>query len=491
MQFSSIEFAIFLPVVFLLYWFVVSKNLKMQNWLLLIASYFFYASWDWRYLLLLIFLSLANYFIGLGIGNYKSERKRKILFIAGVLINLGILGVFKYYNFFIYSFIDLISFFGYDLPGSTTSIILPLGISFYVFLSLSYIIDIYKRNLNANKNIMEVLLTLGFFPILLAGPIQRPSSLLSQITKRREFDDNQAADGLRQILWGLFAKVVIADGLVTYVNNIFSGYSEYSGSTLLIGALFFTIQIYADFSGYSNMAIGIAKLFGFSLMKNFAYPYFSRNISEYWKRWHISLTTWFRDYIFLPMSFFISSGIKNEKIFLIRTDQFIYIIASTVTWFLTGLWHGPSYTFIAWGLINGIFLIIFHLLIKPRKKLLKKLKINNDNPVIVFFETIITVIFVILAWVFFKSNSLYEAYLYIHGIFSNSLFSIPEIRPKTITILILIFFLIEWIGRKNQYPIANVGAKLKRPLRWAFYYGIISAIFLFGGKSQEFIYFQF
>ena len=244
---------------------------------------------------------------------------------------------FKYNNFFIDGFIDLVSAFGYNLPLHTTKIILPLGISFYTFISLSYIIDVYKKTTSANKNIIEVLLSLSFFPIILAGPIQRPSSLLPQISSKRVFRYDQVTDGLRQILWGLFVKVVVADNLAFYVNDIFNNYPEYNGSTLFLGVLLYSVQIYADFSGYSNMAIGTAKLFGFNLMQNFNYPYFSRNILDFWKRWHISLTTWFRDYIFLPISFSISWKIKSEKVLYIHTDIFIYIVASILTWFLTGL----------------------------------------------------------------------------------------------------------------------------------------------------------
>ncbi len=328
---------------------------------------------------LLVLLSLANYFIGIQIEKNETNRKGKFWLISGLIANIGVLGVFKYFNFFIDGFINLVSLVGYDLPRSTTKIILPLGISFYVFLSLSYIIDIYKKNLNANRNIIEVLLALSFFPIILAGPIQRPVSLLPQITKRREFNYSQAVDGLKQILWGLFVKVVIADNLAVFVDDFFLNYSNYSGSTLLLGAIFYSIQIYADFSGYSDMAIGIAKLFGFSLMRNFAYPYFSRDITEFWKRWHISLTTWFRDYVFLPISFTVSWRIKGEKILFIKTDLFIYIVASTITWFLTGLWHGANYTFIIWGLIHGFFLIVYRIQKNPRKKLFKRIGITNNH----------------------------------------------------------------------------------------------------------------
>jgi alginate O-acetyltransferase complex protein AlgI len=491
MLFNSIGFAIFLPTVFIIYWFITSKNLFTQNVFLLFAGYFFYAWWDWRFLFLLVIISIFNYLIGIKIDKTESDKNNKIWFIAAVIINIGVLGLFKYYNFFIDSFIDLASCIGYKLPGSTTRIILPVGISFYIFLSLSYIIDIYKKNLTANKNIIEVLLALSFFPIILSGPIQRPNSLLSQIVKRRDFNYAQAADGLRQILWGLFVKVVIADRLAPDVNNIFANFPVYSGSTLALGALFFSVQIYADFSGYSNMAIGISKLFGFSIIQNFAYPYFSRDITEFWKKWHISLTTWFRDYLFLPISFNISWKIKNENAFFVKKDQFIYIVSSFLTWFLIGLWHGPKYTFIIWGIIHGLFLIMYHLQKNPRKKLLRKIGINNNNFVIVMCETFITLIIIIITWVFFRADSLKEALNYVSGIFSKSLFTIPEIRPKLTILSVILFFIIEWSGRESQYAFSLMGTKWEKPFRWAFYYCIIIIIILLAGKQQEFIYFQF
>jgi alginate O-acetyltransferase complex protein AlgI len=360
-----------------------------------------------------------------------------------------------------------------------------------VFLSLSYIIDIFKKNFNANRNVVEVLLALSFFPIILAGPIQRPSSLLPQIAKSREFSYDQAMDGLKQILWGLFAKVVIADRLNFLVDNIFLNFYEYSGSTLLLGAVFFTIQIYADFSGYSNIAIGTGKLFGFNLMQNFAYPYFGRDISEFWKRWHISLTTWFRDYLFLPLSIAVSRGIKKEKVFFIKSDLFIYIISSIVTWFLTGLWHGANYTFIAWGMIHGFFLILYQWQKQPRKKLLKKIGIKNNHYLLVAIETFVTMFIIVVTWVFFRANNIKDAFIYIHEIFSKSLFTIPSIMPKFSIFSICIFFIIERSGRENQYAIAQLGIKWRKPLRYALYYVLISTIIWFSGIEQEFIYFQF
>lgn len=495
MLFNSIEFAVFLPIVLVLYWFIANRNLKAQNIMLLVASYTFYGWWDWRFLVLLVILSLANYLVGIRIEKNDTNRKGKIWFIAGLIINIGVLGVFKYYNFFIDSFIDAASLIGYDLPRSSTNIILPVGISFYTFMSISYIIDIRKKTFTSNRNIIEVLLSLSFFPIILAGPIQRPASLLPQIKKKREFSYDQAVDGLKQILWGLFAKVVIADNLAIYIDDFFINYSNYSGSTLLLGAVFYTVQIYADFSGYSDMAIGTAKLFGFNLMRNFAYPYFSRNIAEFWKRWHISLVTWFRDYMFLPISFAVSWKTKSDRILFIKADIFIYAVASLVVWFLTGLWHGANYTFIAWGMIHGVFLIFYKWQVKPRKAFFKKLNISNKNIAVVGVETFLTFVIVILAWIFFRAENLRQAIDYIDGILSPSIFTVPffphGLRALALILLVIVFLTIEWFGKEQLYGIAKTGMRSGRAVRHALYYSIIVVIILFGPGRQQFIYFQF
>jgi D-alanyl-lipoteichoic acid acyltransferase DltB (MBOAT superfamily) len=491
MLFNSIEFAVFLPVVFLLYWFVANKNLKIQNILLLLASYFFYGWWDWRFLFLLAGLSLLNFLIGNALNRNEAGFRRKAIFYSGLMINVGALCIFKYFNFFIDSFIDLASLLGYDLPRSSLKIILPLGISFYIFLSLSYLIDIYNRKMHAGNDLIEVLLTLGFFPIILAGPIQRPSSLLPQIRRKREFDYNMAADGLKQILWGLFVKVAIADNIAIYANSIFDNYQEHSGSTLLIGAVYYAVQIYADFSGYSNIAIGTASLFGFRLMQNFAYPYFARDITDFWRRWHISLTTWFRDYIFLPLSVKISSHISSDRTLLIKSDIFIYAVASIVTWLLTGLWHGANYTFIVWGMIHGMFLIMYRWQMKPRKKIFKKLGISNQNLVVVVAETLLTISVVTFAWIFFRSVNLGNAVDYISGIFSKSLLSVPALLPKKILALTFVFFLAEWLQRDKLHPLMLNNAVIPKIVRWGMYYTLVIIIILLGGSKQEFIYFQF
>jgi D-alanyl-lipoteichoic acid acyltransferase DltB (MBOAT superfamily) len=488
--FNSLEFAVFLPVVFLLYWFAFNRNLRFQNIFLLLASYFFYGWWDWRFLFLLISVSFFNYLTGIKIGSVSDGKGARIWLLIGIIVNVGILAVFKYFNFFIDSFADLLSLFGYKPGRSGLNIILPLGISFYTFLSLSYILDIYKKNLAADRNIIHVLLSLSFFPIILAGPIQRPSTLLPQIREKRKFQYDVAVDGLRQILWGLFVKIAVADNLAPYVDDIFLNFTGYSGSTLAVGALLYTLQIYADFSGYSHIAIGTARLFGFNLMQNFNYPYFSRDITEFWRRWHISLTSWFRDYIFLPISFAVTGRVETEKVFFIRTDLFVYIVASAVTWFLTGLWHGANYTFIVWGMINGLFLVIYQWQRKPRKRILKRFGLNNNNTILVVSEGFLTFLLVVLSWVIFRSDSLNKSFEYLGGIFSDTLFSSPQVLPLREIIITLAFVTAEYIQRRKPHAL-QIDKINSRLLRWAIYIGVVFIIMLFGGGSQKFIYFQF
>lgn len=489
MLFNSLEFALFLLIVFLIYWYITDKNLKARNSFLLFASYFFYGWWDIRFLLLLVFISLSNYLFGIIIE--KNEKNKKLYLAAILIINIGTLGIFKYYNFFVDSFIGLLSLTGYKLPHSTTQIILPLGISFYIFLSLSYILDIYKKTISANRNIVDVLLSLSFFPIILAGPIQRPSDLQIQIARRREFDCAKATDGLKQILWGLFVKITIADNIASYCDNIFLNYSGYSGSTLLLGIILYSVQIYADFSGYSNIAIGTARLFGFDLMKNFAYPYFSRDLTEFWKRWHISLTTWFRDYVYLPLSVNISWKIDAEKVLYIKTDMFIYIVASIVTWFVTGLWHGPNYTFIVWGMIHCFFLIIYQWQRKPRQRLLRKYGISNDNRLIAGMEILLTLCIVMVSWIFFRSVSIGQALHYIGGMFSFSLFTMPEVFPLKVIGLSFIFIFSEWLQRDKEHAL-QIESIRYRFLKWGIYYGIAILIILTLDECQQsFIYSHF
>ncbi len=492
MLFTSFTFALFLTTLFIFYWFVFRGKLYLQNFLLLAAGYLFYGWWDLRFLVLLIIISASNYVLSLAIENNDKQKTRKIYFVAGLTINLGTLVIFKYFNFFIDGILDLILIFGLKANPITISFFVPIGISFYIFLSLSYLIDVYRQNLRAEKNFPEAMLALSFFPIILAGPIHRPKILLPQIKSERIFSYDKATDGLKQMLWGIFMKSVIADNCSTYVDFIFANQGEYNGTTLIAGIFLFTIQIYADFAGYSNIAIGIGKLFGFDIIRNFASPYFSRDISEFWKKWNISLTTWFRDYVFFPIAFSLTRKIKLITLFRIKKELLIYTIGITITWLLTGFWHGPNFTFIVWGLVHGFFLVLHHASIKPRRRLLKYLGIKNKNKILVFCESVFTFLIIMFSWIFFKADSLNHAFSYVLNIFSTPLLTLPAFRPKTpILILIILFFVLEWFGRRDEYAIQNFFSKSPKVFRWTMYYAVIIVILIFAITSQKFIYFQF
>lgn len=478
MLFNSIEFAIFLPVVFILYWFVTNRDLKVQNFFLLVVSYVFYGWWDWRFLSLIIFSSFVDYFVGIGLSKEEKPNKRKLLLWTSILVNLGFLGFFKYYNFFVDSFVDAFTLFGQPLNPTTLQIILPVGISFYTFQTLSYSIDVYRRQLEPTRDIVAFFAFVSFFPQLVAGPIERATELLPQFYQRRKFDYAQAIDGLRQILWGLFKKIVIADNCAQYVNDIFSDYTSYSGSTLLVGAIFFAFQIYGDFSGYSDIAIGTARLFGFRLMRNFAYPYFSRDIAEFWRRWHISLSTWFRDYLYIPLG-----GSRGGTWMKVRNTFIIFIVS--------GFWHGANWTFIAWGFINACYFLPLLLLKQNRRNLGTAAEGKLLPGFREFFQIGITFLLTVIAWVFFRAKSIGDAISYLAGMFSLSLFSIPEIFPKRVVLMIGLFVLVEWLQRDKQHALQFEGVKVPRPIRWGMYYALGFIIIWFGGSQQEFIYFQF
>lgn len=478
MLFNSINFAIFLPIVFILYWFVTNKNLRLQNALLLVASYFFYACWDWRFMFLLIFSTLLDYFTGLKMQDAENQNRKRFWFWLSVIVNLGFLGIFKYYNFFAESFAQAISNFGLKVNPSTLNIILPVGISFYTFHGLSYVIDIYKDRIKAEKNFVDYAVFVSFFPLLVAGPIERATHLLPQIKKERTFDYTKAVDGLRQILWGLFKKIVIADNCAEFANQIFNNSADHSGSTLVLGALFFTFQIYGDFSGYSDIALGTARLFGIDLLRNFAFPYFSRDIAEFWRRWHISLSSWFKDYLYIPLG-----GSKGGNWMRIRNTFIIFIVS--------GFWHGANWTFISWGALNALF-IMPSIIMKTNRNNLETVAQGKLLPTIKeLFQMAITFALAVFAWIFFRAENMTHAISYVSGIFSKSLFSIPDVKPYYLFLLISLFMIIEWLGREQQYAISKFGLKWKRPLRWTMYVAIIITIFWLGGKEQAFIYFQF
>ncbi len=486
MLFNSINFAIFLPIVFVLYWFVTNKNLKLQNALLLVSSYFFYACWDYRFLFLLIFSTVLDYSTGIKMYEAKTKQGKKFWFWLSVGINLGFLGFFKYYNFFVGSFADMLSMMGLHVNIWTLKIILPVGISFYTFHGLSYVIDIYKDRIKPEKNYIDYAVFVSFFPLLVAGPIERATHLLPQIKRERKFDYLKAVDGLRQILWGLFKKIVIADTCAEYANNIFAGSDGFHGSTLILGAIFFAFQIYGDFSGYSDIALGVARLFGIELLRNFAFPYFSRDIAEFWRRWHISLSTWFRDYLYIPLG-----GSKGGTLMKVRNTFIIFIVS--------GFWHGANWTFIIWGALNAVYFLPL-LLLKRNRTNLETVAQGKTFPTLrELFSMIVTFTLTVFAWIFFRANDVTHAIKYIGGIFSESLFMMPNKKPflgakahPAVGIAMLFFFLIiEWMGREQQYALAGVGKSWHRSIRWAFYFVLIIAIFLFIGKEQQFIYFQF
>ena len=483
MLFNSIDFAVFLPIVFGLYWFVFQKNLKLQNALIVVASYVFYGWWDWRFLFLVLFSTILDYSIGLLLDREDKKSKRKFLLWCSIFVNLGFLGFFKYYNFFLDNFVTAFSFFGMSLNANSLNIILPVGISFYTFQTLSYTIDIYKNKLKPTKDFIGFSAFVSFFPQLVAGPIERASNLLPQFHQKRKFEYAKAVDGTRQILWGLFKKVVIADNCAEFANQIFNNSADLNGSTLFIGVLFFAFQIYGDFSGYSDIAIGTARLFGFNLMQNFAHPFFSRSIPEFWKRWHISLTTWFRDYMFVPLvrAYPINTFTKILNIFIL----FVVI----------GFWHGASWNFILWGVFLAICYIGSMYTNKKRKESTIVAEGRTLPTLSELYHMLSTFLLFVIAMIFFRAQTLEQVFLFFREIFSLSLFEAPTMSGidgaiKT-AIFLLIFILIEWRGRDKEYAIEKLGLKWKKPLRYGMYYLLIFTILWFAGREQEFIYFQF
>ena len=472
MLFNSIEFALFLPIVFGVYWLIGGTRIKSQNLFLLLASYVFYGWWDYRFLALIAFSSIIDFIVGQQLSKSEKKSSRKKWLALSLIANLGLLGFFKYYNFFVDNFIEAFSFFGKTPDVSTLSIILPVGISFYTFQTLSYTIDIYRKQLESTKNFVGFLTYVSFFPQLVAGPIERARNLLPQFFTKRNFSYEQGRDGLRQILWGLFKKIVIADTCAIFATEIFSNHTEYGSVTLLIGALCFTFQIYGDFSGYSDIAIGTAKLFGFKLRTNFRYPYFSRDIAEFWRRWHISLSSWFRDYLYIPLGG--SDGTFQRTII----NVFIIFLVS-------GFWHGANWTFVAWGGLNALFIAPIFLLKRNRNNL-----DNVDNfwpGWRNFFNILLTFSLTTLAWVFFRAENLPHAFEYISGIFS---FKGGKPYGGDYLPLAAIMLIWEWVMRKRDFGL-DFTDKIPRWLRWVLYYLIIWLILYFFGEEKEFIYFQF
>ena len=468
MLFNSIDFAFFLPLVFILYW-VLNKNLKFQNLLIIISSYLFYGWWDWRFLSLILFSTFVDYSVGVLLHKQINDSKRKILLWFSVIVNLGFLGFFKYYNFFLENFVSAFSLFGVEINHNTLNIILPVGISFYTFQTLSYTIDVYKKKLEPTKDVIAFAAFVCFFPQLVAGPIERATSLLPQFYKKRVFKYHKAVDGLRQILWGLFKKIVIADNCAQLANEIFNNSSVYSGSTLALGAIFFTFQIYGDFSGYSDIAIGTSKLFGFELMSNFKFPYFSRNIGEFWRRWHISLSTWFRDYLYIPLG-----GNRKGELLTLRNLMLVFL--------LTGLWHGASWTFVIWGIYHGVFLLIERLGFDKLLNFVYK-------PIRIAY----TLLVVMVGWVLFRSKMFFmgeqnDLKIYAQDFLNN----------KAIFVLLIAAFLAfgfgRWVIDKLKATMNSGGAAVTLHLMKsviAFSLLLLSILYLAGNTYNPFIYFRF
>jgi len=442
----------------------------------------FYGWWDWRFLLLIFLSTIVDYTVGLQLSKATKKSNRKILLWLSLLVNIGLLVYFKYYNFFLNNFITAFSFFGMHINANTLNIILPVGISFYTFQTLSYTIDIYRYKIKPTKNFIAFIAFVSFFPQLVAGPIERASNLLPQFLRKREFNYSRAVDGTRQILWGLFKKVVIADNCARFANEIFSNSGDLNGSTLLLGVVFFTFQIYGDFSGYSDIAIGTARLFGFNLRQNFAFPFFSRSIPEVWRRWHISLTTWFRDYLFIPL---------YRKLPINHITKIINIL---ILFSVIGLWHGASWNFALWGVLLALYYMP-SLFIK-RKKQAPVVAQGNVLPSLKeMYKVSITFMKFMIAMIFFRAQSIEQVFVFFKKIFSFSLFEKPILSNYTfaleISILIVVFMLVEWQGREHQFGIERFGFKWNRIIRFSIYYLIVFLIFWYARQEEEFIYFQF
>ena len=477
MFFNSLAFAVFLPIVFFLYWFVFNKTKSSQNTLLIVASYYFYSCWDWRFLFLLVFSTFLDYYTGIQIEKGKSENSRKFWFWVSIIVNLGFLGIFKYYNFFATSFSELLNSAGVQASPILLEVILPVGISFYTFHGLSYVIDIYFKRIKAEYNFIDYSLFVSYFPLLVAGPIERATHLLPEIKVKREFDLEKAKEGIYQIIWGLVKKVVIADTCATYANAIFDHYTSMNSFSLILGAVYFAFQIYGDFSGYSDIALGVSKLFGLDLLRNFNYPYFSRDIAEFWRRWHISLSSWFRDYLYIPLG-----GSKGGIWIKIRNTFIIFVVS--------GFWHGANWTYLAWGFINAVYFLPLLLSNSNRNNMdAIELKVNFDS-VKVILSILYTFSLTCIAWVFFRARTITDAVLYLKRIFTSKDFSFQYLDNERysyeVVLMIILFVLVEWYNRNKTEPFSGKKSMLKVALA-------ILTILAFGTYSdyKEFIYFQF
>jgi alginate O-acetyltransferase complex protein AlgI len=465
--------------MFFLHWFLFQKTVRMQNLFLLIVSYVFYGWWDWRYLFLIAFGSAVTFISGKILELEANQKHQKIILAVSCSVSLGLLCVFKYYNFFVESFINVFNTIGINFQLRTLKIFLPVGISFYTFRMLSYTIDIYKQKIKPAKDVVAFFAFISFFPHLAAGPIERAGNLLPQFYQRRVFDYQKFVDGMRQMLWGFFKKIVIADNCATIVNDIYQNFQTLPASTLLVGAFYFTFQIYCDFSGYSDIAIGCARLFGFESMRNFAYPYFSRDMAEFWRRWHISLTTWFRDYLYIPLG-----GSRGTTFQTVRNTLIIFLVC--------GFWHGANWSIVVWGFVNGLYLIprlIFGANRKHPHVIAEGRLLPNFREAAQMTGTFSLAMF---AWIFFRADTIGQAFSYIRHIFSKSLMSMPkDTNIEILAPVILLLIIVEWVQRHELHALDLKHLKISFGARWLIYYALISLIFCFNSDQQTFIYFQF
>lgn len=478
MIFNSIDFLFFFLILFVAYWICEYYKRKYVNYLLLFASYIFYGWWDWRFLGLIVLSSSVDFFVALQIKKNKTKAiRKKGYLLVSLIANLGLLIYFKYFNFFIESFVDSFQFLGFNFNAERLNIILQVGISFYTFQTLSYTIDVYKGKLEPTEKVINFFTYVSFFPQLVAGPIERATNLLPQFSQAKTFDYKSSIIGLRLILWGLFKKIVIADNCALVVNEVFATYNDQSGAMLLYASFLFAFQIYGDFSGYSDIAIGIGRLLGFRLMKNFAFPYFSRDIAEFWRRWHISLSTWFRDYLYIPIG-----GSRGSRINQMRNILVVFLVS--------GFWHGANWTFVVWGALNAIYFFPLFLANKNRKNLGEISSSGFKAKVRMFLGIGFTFFITCLAWVFFRSENIHQAFVILGKIFSNSIFDALNIEYE-ILILVVLFVIWEWLNRNKAYGIEIIDAIKFKAIRWGFYYLLIAMIVIFANNSEEFIYFQF
>lgn len=486
MLFNSLEFLVFLPIVFFLYWFLFARNLKIQNALVLCASYFFYGWWSWKFMGLLMLSTLLDFFYGFGVAS-KNQRNAKLFLWLSVINNLGILAIFKYYNFFVFQLQHGLESIGIQSSPLFLEVALPVGISFYTFHGMSYVFDIYRGNQKPISSFIDYAVFVSFFPLLVAGPIERANHLLPQVQKSRQFNLDQAIIGCRLILWGIFKKVVIADNSAYFANQIFNSYEIYNGSAMALGVLFFTIQIYGDFSGYSDIALGTAKLFGFDLLINFRFPYFSRDLGEFWKRWHISLSSWFRDYLYIPLG-----GSKEGKLKAVRNTFIIFLVS--------GFWHGASWNFIVWGFAHACGFIPLLLFNRSRKNTTNSIAQNSFFPSPrELFGLISTFLFVMFCWIFFRAPDLSSSLGIVKTIFSPTFFNFPNLKLDNpdllklvhlvVSVIVLVVF--EWISRKTDSSVSFFEHFKLRSVRWMIYICLVIFVIYFKGEPVEFIYFAF